>query len=229
MNKLSNKHFIFFAFVLTVFLGSCKTTTSPNSGTTVTVPGVGSFFVTYDESRDSTNAVTSADTSTDTFVQKGLSVFGKTDVEEVLFKNSSSSSTPDTGYIHYESNGDLSVYEKMSGLNSGWIVYPFGSQGSIKVADTSGVGYHVTATAVGAGQGSVSIKGQSFTTEKVTLTILSSDTTPTQIYNETSVQTIQFAPALGWVVESDSPASRNSFDGSLGDSAHDIIIDYKLY
>jgi hypothetical protein len=225
MSKLSNKHFVFFAFIFTVFLGSCKSSTSPGT-TMATVPGVGSFFITYVVNRDSTNAITSTDTEKDTFVRTGQSLFGKTNVA-VVVSTTTDPAISDTDYIHYESNGDVSVNAVID-INAGWMLFPFASQGSMKVGDTSGVGFHVTATVAGAGQGSVTIKGQSVPTETVTLTKVTYDTIAGHVYTETNVQTYQFAPSLGWLVETDAPAERNP-NGSLSLSSHDIVIDYKLY
>ncbi len=218
-----------------LLIGGCKTSTSP-SNSSITTPGAGSYFVNVSQSKDTMGMITSSDTSTDNVVQTGLAFSGKTNVMEVITTNSDGSH--DTNYFHYESNGDVSVYAASSSTgfgtlptNNGWITIPFASQGTTtSSSDTTIDGYpfHVNFTVAGAGSGSVTIKGKSFSTENAKMTIAMSGSVFGQAINMSTATTLQFAPSLGYVVATNTPGTRNPITGTMQPSNQSMTIDYSL-
>ncbi len=228
------------AIALTVIVGCHSTTTSPNDGgSTIVRHGAGSYFIMERVTRDSTGAIVSTSTTKEMFVATGLTIYGKSDVIALL-DSSMSGWSVDTSYIRYESNGDVSSYVRpgslpINGGTSPWITIPFGSQQSVTwlrydtVSQFSAA--HERATFAGAGSGSVTIKGQTFSTENVVSSITLTDTTfgPTNnVFNSSSSSTIFFAPALGDIAAEDQPATRDPMSGQMGTSSHGQVVDYHL-
>jgi hypothetical protein len=230
MSKLSNKYFLLFGVLFTAaFLGSCSSSTTPGSNSSITVPGVGSTFIMDNQTLDSNNVVLSSDTSTETFAKTGQSMFGKSNVVELVDSHNGGGS--DTTYVNYESNSDISIYISNfpgNGMNAWWTI-PFASQSTAKLFDSTASGIHVTVTVAGAGQGTLTINGQSVSTEKATLTMAESDTVAGVVVSMSSVTTAQFAPSLGEIVETDNPATRNLINGQLGTAKHEVVLSYTLH
>ena len=224
MSKLSNRYFILFGILFTAaFLGSCSNSTGPGNSSNITIPHIGSFFVTDYQNFDSNGIMESSYTRTDTFVQAGLTVLGKTNVVGIM-----ASGAADVSYLHYESNGDISFISDDAGFNA-WYTYPFATQGTSQLPAQSVSGIHVTKMATGAGSDSVIIKGQSFLTEKIIITKVQTDSLFGQVSTDTTVDTVRFAPALGWVVQENIPGWRDAILGIMWESHNNILIDYKLY
>jgi hypothetical protein len=232
--KKQNSYTLIAAAILMSFAACKSTSTSPNGGTTtITIPGTGSFFVTVSEDRDSTGMLMSSDTSTDVFQQTGLAIYGKTNVVQVVTMKDGIAM--DTGYIHYESNGDVSSYAGSNGAvfpgQSGWMMFPFASQGTVSSTfDTTVSGFllHGVITLKGAGSGSVTIHGKPFSTEKVNMTVTTSTNFGGQTISQTITATMQFAPELGDVVRTDQPSTRNPVNGAMEDANVQFVVDYLL-
>jgi hypothetical protein len=206
-----------------VALAGCKSSTSPSSpSSNITMPNAGSYFVTASVETNSTGAIVSSDTTTDSFIQTGLNYDGKTNVDMIY--ETQAGVVTDTAYLHYESNGDLSVYSTGgASLFSGWITYPFASQGTNNInGDTviMGENTQINLSLSGGGNGTSTIMGQSVAVEKVnlsgTITIPQVDTV--QIGNSTT----SFAPSLGYVVETASAAT------SVSNATHGYVIKYVI-
>ncbi|HET6400837.1 MAG TPA: hypothetical protein VFH95_05490 [Candidatus Kapabacteria bacterium] len=230
----------FFLILLgAVVMAGCRTSTSPgtSTGMPITPPNAGSYFVLVSTYTDSTGAYLSSDTETETFEQTGFTIAGKTNVDKLV--DSYSFQFSDSGYIHYESDGDVSALwpgDSALGIFGTWITYPFGTQTTVTATiDTTffGNATHMVLTLSGAGTGSTTIKGQAFQTEKVTGHIfeISSYSVSGQTYSDTvnsSLGTISFAPSLGDVIEENNPGTRDPYTGAMGESDHQIAIDYVL-
>ena len=201
----------------------CSSTTSPGT-TTVVVPKQGSIFIAYHSAKDSTGNIISSDTEKQTVTMTGLTIYGKTNV--IALVQNQNGGTADTTYYHYEDNGDLSAASSSSSL---WITAPFGSQSTlVKRSDTTvqGTHYVTNITAKGAGAGSVSIKGNTFSTQKVSFIVTDSVQSTGHVL---SSGILNFAPALGFIVIEDDAATRDSFSGALGLASHTQVVDYTLY
>ncbi len=231
-------YFSLFLVAIIAFAGCKSSSTSPGSSETVVVPNPGSYFVTVDVSIDSTGAIVSTDTSVETFFQTGLSIFGKTNVIELI--DSADGSVTDTGYIHYESDGDVSSYAASNvgglSLSNGWITFPFASQQPTTFGiDTSfqGQSLQFTEKYTGAGQGSITIEGKQFSEQNINSSgssILSYNLAG-KIISDTSTfgnGTVSFAPSLGEVVEQRTPGAREPITKMMGNSDHSFVIRYVL-
>ena len=219
-------------------VAGCRTSTSPgnSTGMPITQPGQGSYFVLASTYSDSNGVAFASDTTVETFVKTGLTIAGKTNVNELV--DSSSYRTSAAGYIHYESNGDVSAYypgDTVRGIFGSWIVYPFGTQGTnTYTIDTSlyGTSVHIQMTLAGAGSGTSKVKGQPVSTEKVSARFFDviSRTNAGKTFRDTLDETsmLSLAPSLGDVVEQSTPGSRDSFTGKMGESSHEIVVDYLL-
>lgn len=142
--------------ILTAFaLSACKSgTTGPgNSGTPLTVPKAGSVFV-YDTYRlDSTGLKSGNEVLiTDSILATGVLYKGKSNTTK------DSMYTGNTDFESYESNGDISFYDRSGdwpghalgypGYRSGWITVPLVSHGTttFKDQDTTQVGHYYSRT-----------------------------------------------------------------------------------
>jgi hypothetical protein len=232
--------FLLFLFAVVVMAGCKSTSTSTNgSTTTIVTPGAGSYFTMVDITTDSTGAVVSSDTTVETFVATGLTYGGKTNVIELI--DSQDGIPTDTGYLHYESDGDVSTYvpssEEFFGSVSGWWTIPFSSQQKVTIkGDTASNGTSESLSIIfqGAGSGSITIMGQSVYEEKVS-SILDDTVMETlagrTIYSDTTTEnlgTSSFAPSLGEEVESSTPGTRDPITGVMGNSDHHFVINYVL-
>jgi hypothetical protein len=216
------------AFAFGAMLADCNSSTSVNGGMSViTIPGTGSFFIKYNNGRDSNGVVTGVDTSTETFDKTGIYKLGKYNTEEIVYRYNSSTLTG-TSYSHYEPNGDVTLYTSLGGVATlGWYTYPFGSQGTSRLFDSVNYeDFRITVTAVGAGSGSVIIKDQLVPTERIVVTTTERDTISGTLYGNYVIDTMQFAPSLGWIVQEDS--HRDNYSGGMKTFAHTGVIDYTL-
>ncbi|MFI5200806.1 MAG: hypothetical protein ACHQNE_00280 [Candidatus Kapaibacterium sp.] len=104
--------------------------------------------------------VISIDTSKEVVIATGVTIYGASDVVE-LMDSSSAGWAKDTNYVRYLANGDLSKYVAsgtvLAGDPYGWFTYPFATQDSISwfMLDTSAhsISLRDTAWAIGAGSG----------------------------------------------------------------------------
>jgi hypothetical protein len=222
----------FFLFLLAVVvMAGCKSTsTSPSGSTTVVIPNAGSYFTLVNVQFDSTGEMVESDTIVETFLQTGLSIYGKTNVVEVI--DSSNTYVTAGAYYHYESDGDVSVYGNIITGSPGWMLYPFGSQQPQQTSgDTieNGISESYALTISGAGSGSTSIAGTGFSTEKITVNgniIVSRSGILDTISGNFGTEA--FAPSLGELVDETTPAERNYLTQKLGTSSHEYVIGYVL-
>jgi hypothetical protein len=230
MNIRKISYFSLFVAGAIAFAGCKSSSTSPNGSTAVVIPNAGSYFVIVNLHLDSTGAIVESDTTVETFVATGLYFAGKTNVVEVT--DSSNGYVTNTGYYHYESDGDVSVFGNYITGAPTWTTYPFGSQQPQPInGDTTanGVSESYALTISGAGSGSSSIAGKGFSTEKITvdgkIIVSESGITDTVTGN---FGTEAFAPSLGELVDETTPAIRNPISHALGTSFHEFLISYML-
>ncbi len=148
--------------ILTAFaLSACKSgTTGPgNSGTPLTVPKAGSVF-TYDQySLDSSDMKSGIDVlGTDSILATGVPHNGKSNTTKDSIFVPHASNSGNTDFVSYESNGDISFYDRSGdwpghavgypGYRSGWITVPLVSHGTttFKDYDTTEVGHYYSRT-----------------------------------------------------------------------------------
>ncbi len=145
-----------------LFVHGCKsnsTSTSDPSPIKPVSPRVGSSFLYYALTIDSTGAVTKVDSSRllgDTVLATGLTQFGRTNVTQYtpnfLFQ-----------FVNYDSSGNIEYYMPPAGGQTGaWILVPldsFGTHGSVEPNPDSSAWYTYT------GQQQLTLANQQFNTE----------------------------------------------------------------
>jgi hypothetical protein len=226
---------ILFAAVL-AFDGCHSNSTSPSSGGNGFSPRVGSSFTFVSQSLDSNGNIEIADTVMEIFEEVGVPFDGKTNASQVV---TWINGVPfDTLYQNYETNGDVSFYQygnsSFPGINS-WVVYPFGSQHPTTVigsGNKNGKFAQSVIDAIGTGQGTDSLLGKNYSTQKVAVwdTVIETIMPGNQSYLDTTIEspsTYSFAPQLGNIIDILSPSTRNS-DGKLNGSFHEFLINYTL-
>jgi hypothetical protein len=230
MNMRTISYFSLFLAGILAFAGCKSSSTSPNGSGGIVIPNAGSYFTLVDLQFDSTGALVGSDTIIETFLQTGLSIYGKTNVAEVM--DSSKGFQTGIGYYNYESDGDVSAYGNSITGSPEWMVYPFGSQQPQQTnGDTTTLegseSYALTIN--GAGSGTTTIAGTGFSTEKVTVNgniiITKSGVTDTVSGN---FGTETLAPSLGEIVDVTIPAERDPNTHILGTSQHEFVIGYML-
>jgi hypothetical protein len=112
------------------FAGCSSDSTSPAPPIHSVSPGVGSSFLYYALTIDSTGKV-AVDMDTlygDTVLAVGISQYGKTNVTQYspnfLFQ-----------YVNYETNGNISYYDSAAGQTGQWITVPMDSMGTFGSLD----------------------------------------------------------------------------------------------
>ena len=232
---------ILFAFAALV-ISSCSSSTGPVTIPSTVHPGPGSWWLKVSQYHDSTGALTEADTSTTTVLDTGLSLYGKTSVLRLQFDSrynyiTSSQHFIDTGYLHYEANGDYSNYQTPnSSIAGGWFTLPYGSQGSLHVLSRNsfeGAVDSVDAIFAGAGTGSFTLKGRTYVTTNIRFTertkdSLSNGTAWSNWVESQLLETAQFSPEIGVTVIGDEPAYRESGNGALSKSYHSKLVDFQI-
>jgi hypothetical protein len=226
-------------FAACVVFAGCSSSTSPSSVVIPKsiVPGPGSYYKYQLVYRDSTDAVAERDTMLVTVADTGLVMFGKTGViKELRVQTGSKGNTSrDTAHIHYEPNGDYSVYIKPPSYTTsyvaGWFTYPFASQQTVTQQYTVSPGDYtdsITQIYTGSGTGSFTVNGVAYVTEKLLRTGHTKSMRRNAWVMDTSVETIQYAPQVGRYVESDYPAFRETHLGSLVKSYRSELIEFEL-
>jgi hypothetical protein len=222
------------AIFLTLSIISCNNSSSPgtnnvNSTSNIVHPKVGSTFTDSAYTRDTNlNVVASSGTEiVYTLTDTNFSIGGKMNVFEFT-------STVDTIYLHYESNGDFSNYATfgISSLVVGkeWVTLPTQSQGTIPITPFSAVltvdTIQVTGSAKGAGSGTDMIAGQSVSASKTTLSV---DAYAPQLMAHTtgSVNT-SFAPSLGFLTHFDLSTTGIFYGFNLSGGFHRFLVRYTL-
>ena len=134
MNLLKFSRLPFLMMIALVSIGTfvgCSDDPEAPDGTDVSVPKEGSTY-TYTEYDldDQGNKIDTTEVEVvATVEQTGLSVAGKTDVLE--FSDEYEDGTIDTGYVAYESNGDMSMllsFDDVEDIDPIWVTIPFGSK-----------------------------------------------------------------------------------------------------
>jgi hypothetical protein len=224
--------------VLLPLLASCTSSTGPlpSGAETWVVPNVGSTF-TYDVyATDSLGVPIPGlrDTSISTVVQSNFPIGGKTGV--VVFQNKSTG-TLDSNFITYEANHNLTAY--LLSDNTGqsvWNTIPVGTGGaSGAVSEKSTVHGGVSTVTLDStlitmvGVETLTIKGQSISTKKVTLqshAVSRDDGVITISINATDLN-YYYAPSLGFFVKETRPYRFDAL-GNHENGATQILIDYNL-
>jgi len=200
----------------------------------VVIPTPGSYFVLHYSETDSTGNVVLSDTEWETIKATDLTQNGKDGVVEIIISGQAPDGSFDTSisYRKYETNGDLSMYytEKGGLFPAGWYTYPFATQASFSgTHDTlfQGETLHEAYTIAGSGSGSITIKGTSFTTQKITIT---STVTRNGITTPYSIRIFEFAPSLGEIVKYEFPGQHVEYNPNrLNNSDHMSAFDYSLH
>jgi hypothetical protein len=225
---------IFAAFALLLLISSCsKSTEVVQPGTTVVIPKTGSIFILENKNFDSSNVETSTSTEIDSIAATGLTLHGKSNC--IIMLSRVDTGAYDSSILAYESDGDISFYSSEANLGvMHWATFPFGSKRTgvlfsrfDTTMDFGPFKQHMSAVSISnyVGTGTATIKGQTFATQRIQ--IISNDTTtigsnPPTI--DQGSQTMEFAPALGYIT--------SSMDASVPPSPYGhhttILIDYKL-
>jgi hypothetical protein len=182
------------------FVGCTSDSTSPTAIPVVPVsPGVGSSFLYYAVTIDSTGRITYIDMDTlygDTVLATGISQFGKTNVTQF---------TPNFlyQYVNYETNGDISYYvNPAAGQTGTWITVPLDSIGTRASVDPNpdiSTWYSYT------GQESLSLASTQFISESFNVY---SDTTALGIQGIASIE--WYDTTTGVLLEQNTLATRDS-------------------
>ncbi len=223
--------------ICTIALAGCSSSSSPNGSTAVVHPNEGSTFTFVTVITDSAGKVVPPiDTTVETFAGVGFTLNGETNVDQLV--DNQDGNLTGTSYLHYESDGDVSYLSPGGyfGALNGWWLFPFASQQTVSITgDTieNGDTLQSTLTFQGAGSGSITIMGQTFSEERVTGSIAGISTSlvkgkVTTVTGTQSLGTISFAPALGETVETSVPGTRNATTGKMGNSEHYYAIGYTL-
>jgi|GEM_PF-4424509 len=188
-----------------------NTPSGPGDGTTVVKPGVGSFYAYKAVSYDAGGSPTS--TRFDTISVRSIN---ETLNELTGLISMWSTSSDELAYVHYETNGDLTIYDPTYVNNDSvnlFIVtrsYPFGSHRSAQI-NTDSVytsnGYRVRHDSVlYAGTQNLTVPAGTFTVTKVTTV------TDTRLYSSAGGITehiretwsYYFAPSVGFIIKMDA-------------------------
>ncbi len=174
-------------------------------------PGVGSSFLYYALTLDSTGAITKVDSSMlygDTVLAVGLSQFGKTNVTQF---------TPNFlyQYVNYESDGDISYYMNPgTGQMGTWITVPLDSMGTRASVDpnpANSTWYTYT------GQDPLNFIGQQFNSESFNIY---SGSTTVGIQGISSIQ--WYDTTTGIILEQNTLATRDSVGQFGAGSGYEI-------
>ncbi len=201
------------------------------------MPGKGSTFTMTKTDTASGGATTSVNLR-DSVIATGLSVNGKTNVFKSVTIDANGF-VVDTAYNVIESNGDVSTMNGQVAALSAffpsvtWLTLTVASQKTDTLVQKdsnitiSGIAVkaHFALLSMGAGTGSATIKGNSFSTESATVMLTVSATGIGSFTLRKS--TITFSPGLGWAVSQDSPALAPVFTLNLQPNGfHSQLTDY---
>jgi hypothetical protein len=145
-------------------------------------------------------------------------------------------STVDTLYFHYESNGDVSNYATFSvaSISAGteWVLLPAASQQAVAVTplntfvtfDT----IHLTGAATGSGSGTDVVATHSLSTEKTTLTV--DAYSPVFMLHTYGTVNTSFAPSLGFITRNDQTTVGKlpAYNLNLTGGTYRFLIAYNL-
>lgn len=223
-------------------LTGCKSdSTGPdnNSNTDpIAAPKTGSTYTFNSYKTDSTGKkVTGSDeTVTYTVISNNLTLGGKSNVVFVV----SDRTEADSGYIHYESNGDVMIYQgspEVGAASYSWIKLPFVSRSTENVTlidstfndpDFSGH-VKVTSQTTGTGTEKLTVGSEQLTANKATWKL---DVTlpffgvPITV---TSTSTFSFVPKLGfWAKQETKQSGGLSGIGASSSGQVDILTSYTL-
>lgn len=234
MNLRSNVFIALAAFSIGLAgLTGCKDDpASPSGGDVntdaIVAPKQGSTYTYAMYETDSTNKKVpgSDQTVVYTVVATNLSLGGKSNV--LLFV--SDRSEPDSGYVYYESNGDVSIYQ---GSDEGgmevfsWIKLPFVSRSTINVTliDTTinegGISgkIKVTSQTTGTGSEKITVGSEEFKANKATWKLDATFPFFGASLTTSSTTTLSFVPKIGfWVKEEGkSTGSLSGVGGTNGE------------
>ncbi|MDP4199189.1 MAG: hypothetical protein Q8922_05460 [Bacteroidota bacterium] len=226
------------AVLFSIAVAGCSSSTTSQPPTQVT-PGKASTFTTT-ETDTASGGGTSQRSTRDSVLATGLTVGAKTNVMKSVTMDATGHSGPlDTSYTVYEANGDvstmgpqtLSLSAEFPGFT--WLTLTVASQKTdtlvTKDSTITIAGFPVTAhfalISMGAGTGSATIKGKTFSTESATVLLTAS--APGLGPYALRKSTITFAPGLGWAVSQDSPALAPVFGLALQPTGfHVQLTDY---
>ena len=219
-----------FVFGLSLVAGltfsSClSSSTGPNSGseTLQTPPGVGSIFVYHQWYIDTSGMIAGSERyDTMTIIATGISFAGKHNVTQIVLAT-------DTGYLNYESNGDISMYRGSDGYpggRSGWLTVPLSSKSTqsftyIDSVDFGNGVHHVsTESSSYTGAQNIVLAGHTFNA-KTTRYVVTEDAL---IYDN---ETDWFDSQTGICIKIDMPPIRPN-GTSFDDGAQWVLVSYNL-
>jgi hypothetical protein len=218
-----------------IVFASCSSTTTPSSnnnnstGSNIVHPKIGSTFTDSAYTRDTNlSPVPSSGTIiTYTLTDTNFSIGGKANVFEFT-------STVDTIYLHYESNGDFSNYATfgISSLVVGqeWVTLPSQSQGTIPITPLTAVltvdTIQATGSAKGTGTQTDVINTHSVNAYNTSLNI--SAYSPQLMTTTTGFVNTSFAPSLGFLTHYDLSTHGVFYGFNLSGGLHRFLINYNL-
>jgi hypothetical protein len=227
-----------FAFLAAFVVAGCKSSTSPNSVAVpkTVVPGPGSWWKSVQQTFDTSGVLSRTDSSLVTVLDTGVMIYGATSVHRLQsIYTSGGSQSLDTFYRHYEANGDYSTYQHLPSPSSPgqWIRLPYGSQGTLRITTTPGPRLDdqpridsIETTFSGAGTSSFTIKGHTYTTTQIRFTWRERAITAAW-FSINEVETLEYAPELGFGVRSNIPAYHDDA-GKFQGAYHSELVDFEL-
>lgn len=224
--------------ILAAFISSCsKSTDSVGPGSSsYSAPKAGSSFTIDRYATDTTNAMPIAstrDTSVETFLQSGISYAGKTNVSQIVAVSSSST---DTSYINYETNGDISSYGSDGHGSMIWGTIPIGSKSTFSYTQTDttkvilGVSTRlkVSVEASYVDMETMIVKGQSISVIKLKQSFIIATTAGGVTKSKSADVYVYFAPSLGYFVKNDKPVQDGIFSTGKSEGQVETVFDYNL-
>jgi hypothetical protein len=208
-------------------LGGCSDdTTGPDTGgdvntDAIVAPKQGSTYTYAVYDTDSTGKKVSGTDRTEiyTVTSASLTLGGKSNVTMFV----SNAAEPDTGYIHYETNGDVTIYqaEEEAGVTTySWITLPFVSRSThnITLIDSTiddGFGNNgqikFTSQTTGTGSEKITVGTEEFKANRATWKIDATFPLLGLSVTSTTTSTLSFVPKIGFWVKQETKST-----GSLG-------------
>lgn len=227
-------------FAAAFAFAACKsdsTSSNPTPTSNGTLAKGNTFTTTH---YDSTSTGTESNTWKDSVIATGLTIDSRLNVSETVHIDSTGKVT-DSSYVYFAANGDAEFRRVSHGFSFNamfptvtWMKLPFGSQSSIELGafDTtisfSGlpVNVHFALTSSGAGTGSFTFNGKTYSTKKAAVRLIASNASLGA--DTLASQTVSFASEIGWNTTLVSPAIHDAYGLSQQTSgSYEVLTDFK--
>lgn len=208
-------------------LGACaeeSPTGTNNNNNTSTGPGVGTSYTMQAVTTDASGRIVQSQEIISVIAETNQSYFGRTGLVKMI-------TAGQVAYFSYTGTNDLSMFYRIiiNGVpfDSSWVLYPFGSKGTSTYPaldhDVSGIHYSTSGTIAYTGSESVTIAGETFATERVTITS-SAGMGPigsALVLRTDRIDTMWYAPKVKYLVKQ-SGIQKQIFSGST-DTYYNVV------